>query len=133
MDKTEYNKKYRLDHITYFHEYDKERYLTNKDDILVNKKEDREKYPDKYKKRDKLNYRKLRIQVIMALGEKCVDCRTMDIRVLDAHHINGGGSQQFKTFGNYKKYYKYIIDNPTEFLLLCANCHRIRHYGDLDG
>ena len=76
----------------------------------------------------KIRKRKRKEQAIECLGGKCLDCGGVYVRdVYDFHHRDPAQkemplNQMFKL--NWKKV-KSEIDKCD---LLCANCHRIRHY-----
>ena len=79
-----------------------------------------------------------KLEIIKSLGGKCVRCGIADIRVLDIHHI----SQETKKTPK-KRVYNWtrrFIDwnnNSGNLEILCANCHRIHtweqmNYGQTD-
>ncbi|KKN71855.1 hypothetical protein LCGC14_0417090 [marine sediment metagenome] len=79
--------------------------------------------------------RKLRQEVIAHFGSKCVHCGFSDWRALQIDHINGGGSEIFKTNYCVSTYYKTLLrETPGEnFQLLCANCNQIKRYTNYEG
>lgn len=71
-------------------------------------------------------------QLVDYFGGKCHDCKqSFPLAVYDFHHVDG------KDFGigtqilNYS--WERLYNEVKKCILLCANCHRIRHYGDDDG
>ena len=72
--------------------------------------------------------RKLKIQAIEYKGGKCIDCDFDDIRfpeVFDFHHLDSS-KKDFAIFANIKVFDK-LKPELDKCVLLCANCHRIRH------
>lgn len=60
------------------------------------------------------------------LGSKCVECGINDIRVLDIHHKDM--SKKFIPAGRKFNWHRRLKDwksDITNIELLCANCHRI--------
>jgi len=79
----------------------------------------------------------LRNQVIIALGGECANPFKLnhgdflsDRRCLQIDHINGGGGEELKNLGA-QKMYKKILEDPTGYQLLCANCNWIKR--DVNG
>lgn len=57
-----------------------------------------------------------------SLGNKCKHCGITDRRVLELHHINGRKENKDYRKQTYsKRFWK-------ELEILCANCHKIKHY-----
>lgn len=72
--------------------------------------------------------RKLKIQAIEYKGGKCADCGYDDMshpEVFDFHHENPE-EKDFAIFETAKKFSS-VISELDKCILLCANCHRIRH------
>ena len=65
----------------------------------------------------------------MAKGGKCEICNLSDKRVLEFHHNNFllDRKETNKSIERYLEYFK----NQENMKLLCANCHRILHYNEL--
>lgn len=57
----------------------------------------------------------------------CVHCGNTDLRVLCLHHIDGGGNEHRKQYGN--NFYNGLERDgyPEGLIALCANCHLIIH------
>ena len=90
-------------------------------------------------RRDKtwVNYRLMRrLRAIDACGGTCADCGTTDFRVMDFHHANFDGIEQRgndRGWGPHtRKLYTELIEHGprADIALLCANCHRIRHWNN---
>jgi predicted HNH restriction endonuclease len=74
-----------------------------------------------------------RLEVLSALGGKCVRCGIDDWRVLQIDHINGGGSQERKQVTSIDRYYRDMLLSPEKYQALCANCHQIKRYEEKEG
>ena len=77
--------------------------------------------------------RRARIRAVALYGGKCQDCGVEDVRVLQFHHINGGGRQAALTRGEKEgtRMVRLIArsgERDPELALVCANCHLIRHW-----
>lgn len=83
------------------------------------KKLDRERFQRKYEKR-KATMRALR----EGGGGKCVDCGySENIDILQFHHHNGGKDGDVASMQSLKK----MVIEAKKCILLCPNCHAIRH------
>jgi hypothetical protein len=62
-------------------------------------------------------------------GGKCLDCglQTQNYCVYDFHHLDPT-KKDFSFSSSYSKSLKQGIPELDKCVLLCANCHRIRHY-----
>lgn len=67
-------------------------------------------------------------RAIEYLGGRCVDCglETLQYAVYDFHHVDP--SKKEIAFGSTRKSFAAIKPELDKCVLLCANCHRIRHY-----
>ena len=75
-----------------------------------------QKYTRKYTRRQ---------QIIDYLGGRCVDClRVFHPNVYDVHHL---GEKTIKISDIYHHKWETIIEEINDCVLLCANCHRMRH------
>jgi hypothetical protein len=74
-----------------------------------------------------------RLEVLNALGGKCVRCGIDDWRVLQIDHINGGGTQERRQVTSFTRYYKDMLRSPEKYQVLCANCHQIKRYEEREG
>ncbi len=64
-------------------------------------------------------------QLIDIMGGKCLDCsKSFPISVYDFHHVNPEEKESTIRFG-WK--WERILEESKKCVLLCANCHRIRH------
>jgi len=110
-------------------------------------KEKREEWQRKYKADHKEHlyecfkisafkrYWTARKAVVDALGGKCIKCGFTDIRALEVHHKNGGGTHERKTYGNGAsvndyRYYRGLLKHLTDLELLCSNCHSILNWNN---
>ncbi len=73
------------------------------------------------------NKRKKR-KLVEMFGEKCFDChRSFPDCVYDFHHLDP--SKKDFHVGDMKNISKKLIEELDKCIMLCANCHRIRHFG----
>lgn len=71
-------------------------------------------------------YKRMRREVLAALGNECIKCGFSDERALQLDHINGGGYQDRKDKTFRKFYYEIIREERNDIQLLCANCNQIK-------
>jgi hypothetical protein len=89
-----------------------------------------QKQKDYAKKYYRRYYLRKKALIFETLGNRCNSptCHTpgreTDIRCLQIDHVNGGGNQQ--KFKSVYLYFNYILENPSKFQLLCANCNWIK-------
>ena len=86
--------------------------------------------------KDKINrwerrYRhRIRRELLLLLGNKCIRCGIDDWRTLQIDHINGGGRQDIAKFSSNISYLKAVrvsVENKEgKYQLLCANCNQIK-------
>lgn len=98
----------------------------------------REYYAKAKHKKEWLDKRNLRIKkdgkikkerAIKHLGNKCVDCNGIfPASVYDFHHLDPSIKEY--NIGNIvrRKSFQTVEEELTKCVLLCANCHRIRHF-----
>ena len=89
--------------------------------------------PVGFKERAKKYQNKLRIELMLLLGTKCVRCGFDDIRALQIDHIEGKGhNERVNIFGSIRLMYRYYRDNPEQakkkLQILCANCNWIKKH-----
>ncbi len=71
--------------------------------------------------------RSVKKQAIEYLGGKCVDCGYVGHPcVFDFHHLDPQ-SKDFSFGSTYRKFDR-IVEELDKCVLLCSNCHRLRHY-----
>lgn len=58
------------------------------------------------------------------LGGMCEDCGMLDQRCFEFHHL---GKKTFHISGNLMRRWDDLIQEADTCVLLCANCHRVRH------
>jgi hypothetical protein len=77
------------------------------------------------------DYNFLKKRAVEYKGGVCQDCKeTMPLCVYDFHHVDPN-EKDFKIGGNLKKIDWRVVEQELDkCVLLCANCHRIRHYAD---
>lgn len=90
------------------------------------------KYYDSYCKVCRIKYsserrRDIKRQAVEYMGGNCVDCglKTDKVEVYDFHHLDPT-TKDFSVFQNAKSF-RTIRPELDKCVLLCANCHRIRH------
>ena len=75
------------------------------------------------------NRKKLRIKAVDYLGGECSDCGYTSeyIDVYDFHHVNPKDKLFNITISEMCRSWKVIEEELNKCVLLCANCHRLRH------
>lgn len=77
------------------------------------------------------SYWTLKAQVFQELGWKCCKCGFSDWRALQVDHVAGKGLKHRKALGlagQQSQFYRYILQHPKQFQLLCANCNWIKRW-----
>ena len=72
-----------------------------------------------------------RFEAIRMLGNRCENCGTEDVRVLQIHHRIGGGSAERSRGLDSVRLVRGILSgriSREKFGLLCANCNWIEYY-----
>lgn len=96
--------------------------------------EKRKMYADRHKE-SHLSYGrrrhiKQRLESIKLLGDACMHCNNVDIRVLQIDHIKGDGYlERTSSCGRSGSFYTNLLKDPeafSKYQLLCANCHVIK-------
>lgn len=111
---------------TKYNETRKAYYHKNRERILEKRRLYRKNNREAYNKKRRNQRRKKYKAVVERLGAKCVECGYSDFRALVIHHKE----QAPKTNGKrvcwdfLKKDFDY-----NKVKLLCANCHKIEHWG----
>ena len=76
-----------------------------------------------------LEYHRVRMAAVMALGGECVVCGYDDERALHIDHVHGGGARDRKVHGTGKSYLRHVAADTTgKYQLLCANCHYLKSH-----
>jgi hypothetical protein len=77
-------------------------------------------------------FRSRKKQAVALLGGRCADCaNTFPYYVYDFHHLDPTRKDfQFNTVR--RRSWEAIRAELAKCVLLCANCHRIRHWQDFD-
>ncbi len=81
----------------------------------------------------KRRYWERKVELINSLGGKCTQCGFDDIRALDINHIDRNRKQRAKQ--NHWTWTRRFADwekNKGNLELLCANCHRIHTWGQMN-
>lgn len=70
--------------------------------------------------------KRYKVQIFNFFSNKCGRCGVADARLLQIHHVKGGGTKErdgldYLTY--YRKIFKSLQTNPNDYKLLCANCH----------
>jgi len=71
-------------------------------------------------------YGRWKMRAFMHLGGRCEICEINDMSVLELDHRNGGGRDERRRM-SISKMFKRVLTHPTEYQLLCANCHARKH------
>ena len=87
----------------------------------------RDKNPELAQQRNANTWKRKRYEIFDVLGgAECTKCGFSDWRALQIDHINGGGNKEVKTFTSVSQYNKNILENPSLYQVLCANCNWIK-------
>ena len=74
----------------------------------------------------------IRLEILIELGNRCVQCGYDDWRGLQLDHINSDGAIDRARFKRPKQLYVYYLKNKKEMFknlqILCANCNQIKKY-----
>jgi len=80
------------------------------------------------KKNRYINIYKMHKKTVFQLfGNKCKMCGNKNPIVLQIDHINGGGTKERKKTNSLRRY-KLVLEDPSKYQLLCANCNVIKKY-----
>ena len=152
--KSEKDKRWRLKHLEYKRQKDREYFQKNKDWLLPKNREyvkgwNRQHWKNMtteerkaiVKKNAPVNakrYYRLKESLVHILGQYwCQKCGQHDKRCLQLDHINGGGCYEYSKsprakFSSVKKMQLYYIQHPDEarkkLQILCANCNWIKRF-----
>lgn len=89
--------------------------------------------PGEHAERVKLYHRRLRAQVMAALGDCCACCGEREPIFLQLDHIGGGGVKHLKRIGSWVGVYREVRDAgfpKDKYRILCSNCNSaIGRYG----
>jgi len=61
----------------------------------------------------------------------CEECGVTDHRCLEFHHINGRGKEDIPVSQLSHRNQKRVLKEIQKCQILCANCHRIKHYKEI--
>lgn len=114
-------------------QYDHERYLKNRDTILERNKKEYQNRKHKSLPLAKEIRKQNKLKAIAFLGGKCSSCGGIfHHSAYDFHHILP--EKKEKAIGLLLwAAWDVIVQELTKCALLCANCHRIHHYGEKYG
>lgn len=75
--------------------------------------------------------RATKLQAIEYLGGCCRDCELKSVHscIYDFHHLDP--TQKDISFGKVNKSFAVLKPELDKCILLCSNCHRIRHYSNI--
>ncbi len=82
---------------------------------------------------DKRNYTiaERKLACVKLMGGKCFDCgKEYPHYVYDFHHLN---PEEKEGLVNMQWSWEHIVNELNKCVMLCSNCHRIRHHGDKHG
>jgi 5-methylcytosine-specific restriction endonuclease McrA len=111
--------------------YRRAHYLKNKEKAKKDAKSWQQRNRDRWMKSRRDHRRKLRQQVLIKLGNKCVRCGESDPIVLQVDHVNGDGRRDHDEYSHRAQpaYLKEIIADETgKYQLLCANCNTKKYF-----
>lgn len=88
---------------------------------------DNPEYKENRKKAGREVYRKFKNQVVEYFHNKCHDCgQSFPHCCYDVHHLDPN-EKEFNLSGR-KHFTEEVVKELEKCVLLCSNCHRIRHY-----
>lgn len=97
-------------------EYQREKYGKWKDRVYWNSKE-------------RQRYQRYKLEAIQRMGGKCADCKQeYPMAVYDFHHLDPTVKEHPPASVFQKKWATVESEIINKCVLLCANCHRIRHF-----
>jgi 5-methylcytosine-specific restriction endonuclease McrA len=68
--------------------------------------------------------------LIQKFGNKCCDCgKTFHKAAYDFHHINPL-EKKFEIAPSLDRNWNVILEEIEKCVMLCSNCHRVRHYNE---
>ena len=72
-------------------------------------------------------YKRLREQVVRMLGGHCMHCGCDDIRILEVHHMAGGGKREIRRTGGGGFWYNIVMGRriTTDLEICCRPCHAV--------
>lgn len=116
--------------------YAKEQYHSNlafKQKVLQRKKKYYHLNKEEIRMAIRKEYQKVRAELLVLLGNKCVKCGYSNQKALCFDHIYGNGKEDRKRFNrNNFRLMKYYLEHPEEakqkLQILCANCNMIKAY-----
>jgi len=113
--------------------YSNNYYHMNKEKNKENMRLWRLKNRDKLRIAKRENARKRRLEILSMLGDhKCVKCGySEDYRVLQIDHVRSNGTEDRKKMAHswsYLFWKKALIERPSDYQILCANCNWIKRY-----
>jgi len=83
------------------------------------------------KEREPRLTKRLKREVILAYGGKCMCCGEREIEFLTIDHINGHGKEDRAQHGTGNQFYRHLRqEHPDHVQVLCFNCNWAKgHYG----
>lgn len=131
----EYQRNYRkknADHIRQKQKtYKKQRYHIDIEKSRAKKKEYYMENAERLRKNRRDRNRKIRLEIIRLLGNKCCKCGFADVRALQLDHVKGNGKVDRSKHRSNPEIYQYYVlreirNGSEQFQLLCANCNLIK-------
>lgn len=109
-------------------EYHKHYREKNKEIIAERQKNYKKKYPGRHTELTRTNRNRIKQKAIEYLGNICKDCGgTFHPAVFDFHHLNPE-EKDFSISAKLGRRWETTKLELDKCILLCANCHRIRHW-----
>jgi hypothetical protein len=93
-------------------------------------------YNNKGGKRDKEKHKtyvmrrrdERKMKLVESFGDKCADCgKSFPVCCYDFHHIDPS-NKAFEIAPRLDSKWETILEEAQKCVMLCSNCHRIRHY-----
>lgn len=77
-----------------------------------------------------IQQKKIRDEILITLGNKCIRCGYDDVRALHIDHVNGFGrkdrGEKYSRYRYLKSTLSDLKNGSTKYQLLCANCNFIK-------
>lgn len=85
--------------------------------------------PEKHRQHSRQWYRRKKLKAIELKGGVCIDCKQqVHPAAFDFHHVDPTTKESAANAQLMARGWDFIVAELEKCVLLCANCHRIRHF-----